>query len=300
MREKADNCTTPKPEAIASVSSDRYSEHSMLWRFSDSDRNSGWLTVTDRGRQITYVEFWGQKDGTSMLTLDKFAWITNRVETASSGMARELKRRPGHHRTGYPDPGGEPVHRPHGLRLDGLHRRAQTASGAGEFDGSSAVVPCDSDTSGQGEFGLLKVKLAGGTRAISRPSGCGPSPTRPQPTRPQPTWAPRWLHQGCRRQPGARDGRTGAGDLCDDDSTWAPERPSPVRRHSGEHGRQPPRHPRRQSAEQGRSGRGLRRVDPASRGPPPIADALGGYPHLRTYRAHPGARHTLASASPSR
>lgn len=161
MREKADNCTTPKPEAITSVSSDRYSEHSMLWRFSDSDRNSGWLTVTDRGRQITYVEFWGQKDGTSMLTLDKFAWITNRVENRLERYGESSSAGPVITGPDTLTPAASLFIDPTDFASTVFTGGAQTASGAGEFDGSSAVVPCDSDTSGQGEFGLLKVKLAG-------------------------------------------------------------------------------------------------------------------------------------------
>lgn len=161
MREKADNCTTPKPQTITSVSSDRYSEHPMMWRFSDSDNNSGWLTVTDRGRQVTYVEFWGQTDGTSMLTLDRFAWITNRVENRLERYGDSSSAAP-------VITGPDTLTPPASLFIDPTDFASQvftggakTESGAGEFDGSSAVVPCDTDSNGQGEFGLLKIKLAG-------------------------------------------------------------------------------------------------------------------------------------------
>lgn len=161
MRAKADDCRTPKPETIGSASSDAYSEHPMMWSFNDSDGNRGWLTVTDRGRHVSYVEFWGRTGARSMLDIDRFAWITNRVENRLELYGESSA-------TGTVIVGPDTRTPPASLFIDPADFAsevftggAKTEAGAGEFDGSSAVVPCDTDSDGQGEFGLLKVKLTG-------------------------------------------------------------------------------------------------------------------------------------------
>lgn len=162
MSEALGNCPDPKPETITQQSTDVYSEHPVMWSFADSDGNTGWVTVTQRGRSVSYLETWSAGAG---LSLTQFALVTNlvenRLETYGEGAGSGTKTRYVAGPSGSVPPDAAFLD-PADFASTTLTGGAATEAGAGEFDGSPQVTQaCDTDTARTGTFGLMKVKKAG-------------------------------------------------------------------------------------------------------------------------------------------
>ncbi|MEI2777393.1 MAG: hypothetical protein V9G19_15735 [Tetrasphaera sp.] len=171
MTAEVRNCQTPRPTTLTQQSTDRYSEHPAIWSFTDTDGNEGWLTVTQRGRDVVYVEMWHTASGDGMTaTLDQFARLTNvvenRLERYGAGVSLptgDATDTPDRHLAGPADmPQAHLFLDPRAFTSRFLTGDATAEAGPGAWEGSPVITEgCDADTSGEGTFALMRVKRQG-------------------------------------------------------------------------------------------------------------------------------------------
>ncbi len=157
------HCPTPKPETVTQQSTDVFSAHPLIWSFADSDGNTGWVSVVQVGRSVSYLETWTTGAG---LDLRQVAWLENllaqRLEIygpdAGTGGAvdRQLAGPPGNL------PPADVFLDPADFASPTLTGGTATEAGPGQFEGSAQVTQaCDADSASDGTFALMKVKKVG-------------------------------------------------------------------------------------------------------------------------------------------
>lgn len=160
-------CPLPKPEKITPQSTDRYSSHPVMWSFADSDGNTGWVTITQRGRDVAYVETWASAGSTTTpLTLDQFARLTSVVENRLERYGAAPSPTPGTDRHLAGPAGHLPAP---DLFLDPADFTSVLVTGTGGAEagpgqwegGSSVTTACDADTAHDGTFALMAITKAG-------------------------------------------------------------------------------------------------------------------------------------------
>lgn len=173
MAAEVDDCRTPRETTLTPEHTDAYSEHPVMWSFTDSAGDTGWLTVTHRGRDVAYAAVRHPASSPGATTLDQFARVTYVIENRLERYGADAGGPPPSGGQGdAPDrhiagpPGKVPQPRffldPRDFTATLFTADGSAEAGPGEFEGSPTVtLACDADTSPEGTFGLMRIKKAG-------------------------------------------------------------------------------------------------------------------------------------------